>query len=159
MTLLLRYWPHLIVLALVFGAGVWVGSKPANERAAKAELALSFAQRDAAQQAQAKEAEYRKREQGWIAAYNDQAARYEQEKEDAQLAADRLLADLRTDNRRLRGHWQAALATSELSREAAAASFADGGADLRQRDIAAVRGIVGRCEAHVRSLQALVSLP
>lgn len=85
------------------------------------------------------------------------AGQYEQDKTDAQDAADRMLADLRTDNRKLRTHWQAALATSELSRTVASASFTDGGADLRQRDVAAVRGIVGRCEANVRGLQRVVA--
>lgn len=84
------------------------------------------------------------------------AQQYEQDKADAQIEADRLADDLRADNRRLRSHWQAAIATSQLSRESAAASFADGGAELRQRDIAAVRGIVGRCQAQVIGLQAIV---
>lgn len=82
--------------------------------------------------------------------------RYEQEKQDAQVAADKLVADLRADNRRLRAHWQAALGTSELSRAAAAAAFPDGGAELRQRDIGAAHGVVGRCQAQVRGLQAVV---
>ena len=37
-----------------------------------------------------------------------------------------------------------------------AAAFGDGGAELRQRDVAALRGIIGRCEAQVRSCQSVV---
>ena len=84
------------------------------------------------------------------------AAEAEIGREDAKAESDRLLADLRADNRKLRSHWQAALATNELSRAAAASGFADGGAELRQRDIADIRGIVGRCQANVRGLQAVV---
>ena len=86
----------------------------------------------------------------------DIAESYERGKQDAQSDHDRMLADLRSDNRKLRAHWQASIATGDLSRAAAAAAFGDGGAELRQRDVAALRGIIGRCEAQVRSCQSVV---
>lgn len=143
----------LIALLLTCIAALWYRSNAATAQG----------ERDAAVTAQQAAEVERDDIKGVLATERERATRmaeiagqYEQDKTDAQGAADRMLADLRTDNRKLRTHWQAALATSELSRAVASASFADGGADLRQRDIAAVRGIVGRCEANVRGLQAVV---
>lgn len=90
-------------------------------------------------------------------ALNTIAAQHEKDKVDAQAAADQMLADLNADRRRLRTHWEATLATNELSRAVASASFADGGAELRQRDVATLRGILGRCQAQVESLQAIAA--
>lgn len=130
----------------LYSFGYTNGHNAANVRAEQ--VIAEFAKAEAEAQARA-----RKAEQAKAAAVGKAGEAYERGKQDAQTAADNLLAGLRTDNLRLRTHWQAALATNELSRNAAAAGFADGGTELRQRDIATVRGVAERCDAHVRGLQ------
>lgn len=89
---------------------------------------------------------------------NALAAQYEQEKADAQAASDRLVADLRAGNERLHQRWQAAVATAGLSATAAAASFADGGADDRFHSAGRIVGAADRCDAQVIALQAFARL-
>lgn len=82
------------------------------------------------------------------------AAQYEKDKADAQAASDRLVADLRAGNQRLHTRWQAAIATSELSAAAAAASIADGGAADRIESAGRIVGAAAACDAQVKGLQA-----
>ena len=140
----------VLLLALALGYALWGKSRAdarADRETAKTEQAVAELEKANAILAIER---WRVRKMAEI------AAEAEIGREDAKAESDRLLADLRADNRKLRSHWQAALATNDVSRTAAASGFADGGADLRQRDIATLRGIVGRCENHVRGLQAVV---
>jgi len=83
-------------------------------------------------------------------------ARYEQEKQDAQAAADRVIADLRAGNLRLHQRWQDALATSELSATTAAAVIADARAQDRAESAGRIVRAAAECDAQVRGLQAVV---
>lgn len=74
---LLRYWPHLIGAALVAFVAFSLGSASGNLRAAKAELALSMAQRDAAQQVAMSEAKARGTEHRHVAALVEVSEHYE----------------------------------------------------------------------------------
>lgn len=86
----------------------------------------------------------------------DIAARYEQDKRDAQDKADRVIADLRSGALRLRSQWQGCQATRNLSGAVARAAEPDGGADLRRAGIGSVLGITGACQAQVKGLQEVV---
>ena len=87
-------------------------------------------------------------------AANAVAAQHERDKADAQVASDRLVADLRAGNQRLHVRWQAAIATSELSAAAAAAAIADGGAADRYESAGRIIGTADACDAQVKGLQA-----
>lgn len=89
---------------------------------------------------------------------NRLAATYEKEKDDAQKAADRLVADLRAGNQRLHQRWQATVATAELSAAAAAASQPDGRADDRIESAGRAIGAAAQCDAQVKALQAYALL-
>lgn len=86
------------------------------------------------------------------------AAQYEKDKADAQAASDRLVADLHAGNQRLHARWQAAIATSELSAAASAASVADGGAADRHQSAGRIIGAADQCDAQVKGLQAFARL-
>lgn len=97
-------------------------------------------------------------ERGSAAAANALAATYEKEKDDAQKASDRLIADLRAGNQRLHQRWQATVATAELSAAAAAASQPDGRADDRIESAGRAVGAAAQCDAQVRGLQSFALL-
>lgn len=86
------------------------------------------------------------------------AAQYEKDKADAQAASDRLVADLLSGNQRLHARWQAAVATSELSAAAAAASLDDGAAADRYQSAGRIIGAADQCDAQVEALQAFARL-
>ncbi|WP_423159382.1 endopeptidase [Stenotrophomonas geniculata] len=92
------------------------------------------------------------------AAANALVATYEKEKNDAQKATDRLVADLRAGNQRLHQRWQATVATAELSAAAAAASQPDGRADDRIESAGRAVGAAAQCDAQVRGLQSFALL-
>jgi hypothetical protein len=151
--LLLRYWPHLLVIALAFASGAWVGVQTGNSRANKAELALSFAQRDAAQQAQAKEAEYRERERGWIVAHNKLEQAQQKALDDAKRREDDRVAGLLSGNLRLR-HEIAALYTARLSGDSTATGEPSDAAERGAELIAAALGVGAACDARHAALIA-----
>lgn len=97
-------------------------------------------------------------ERATAAKANALAAQYEKDKADAQTASDRVVADLRAGNLRLHQRWQAAVATSELSAAAAAASTVDGGAADREASAGRIIGAAAACEAQVTGLQAFAML-
>lgn len=86
------------------------------------------------------------------------AAQFEKEKADAQAVSERVVADLRAGNLRLHQRWQAAVATSELSSAAAAASGVNGGAADREASAGRIIGAASACEAQVAGLQAFARL-
>ena len=86
------------------------------------------------------------------------AAQYEKDKAHVKAVSDRLVADLRSSNQRLHDRWQAAVATSELSAAAAAASIADGGASDRIESAGRIIGAAAACEAQVKGLQSYARL-
>lgn len=155
--LVARYWPHilgvLIYTAIVGLVGHAVGERHGNRRAAKAELALSHVQRDAAQQVAMAEAKARATEQRRVEDLAELAAKHEKELQDAQVRSDRVVADLRAGNLRLRQHWQGAIATCDLSRDSAAAIAAEREAELREQGAADLVRLAAEADAQVRALQ------
>lgn len=83
----------------------------------------------------------------------DIAAKYEQEKTDAQAAADRTIADLRAGNVRLQNRWAGCPAVPQAT---PAAGQPDGAADDRIESAGRVVRAAAECDAQVRGLQALV---
>lgn len=86
------------------------------------------------------------------------ATQYEKDKADAQAASDRLVADLRDGNQRLHARWQASIATSELSADAASGAVADGSATDREESAGRIVGAAAACDVQVKGLQAFASL-
>lgn len=153
---LAKHWKALA--ALVLAACLWGHGYHAARTAGL--LALQMERNKAEQmiadmaQAEAKaQADARKAERAGQAAVDAVAAKYEQEKTDAQAAADRLVADLRAGNKRLHDRWQASIATSRLSSDAQAARLADEAERDRQGSAARIIAAADRCDAQVKGLQ------
>lgn len=154
-----------VLLALLLGLSVLViwqrGSVAQAHRAADiASAARDKArdERDAAATALADANDVLAAERANAQAANHLAVTYEREKDDAQKASDRLIADLRDGNQRLHQRWQATVATAELSAAAAAASQPDGRADDRIESAGRAVGAAAQCDAQVRGLQAYALL-
>nr|DAH88589.1 MAG TPA: Rz lysis protein [Caudoviricetes sp.] len=154
-----------VLVALLLGLSVLViwqrGSVAQAHRAADIALAArdrARNERDAAATALADANGVLAAERGRAQAANDLAATYEKEKNDAQKASDRLVADLRVGNQRLHQRWQASVATAELSAAAAAGSQLDGRADDRIESAGRAIGAAAQCDAQVRALQAYAML-
>lgn len=152
----------IVAILLLLAVVVWQrGSVSIAHRAA--DLAASSrdameAERDAARAEANAAAETLKSERISASAANALASKYEKEKNDAQTASDRLVADLRAGNQRLHQRWQASIATAELSTAAAAASQPDGRADDRIESAGRAVGAAAQCDAQVRGLQAYALL-
>lgn len=154
-----------VLLALLLGLSVLIiwqrGSVAQAHRAADVASAArdkARDERDAANTALAEANDVLAAERASAQAANHLAATYEKEKNDAQKASDRLIADLRAGNQRLHQRWQASIATAELSAAAAAASQSDGRADDRIESAGRVVGAAAQCHAQVRGLQAYALL-
>ncbi|WP_242890237.1 endopeptidase [Stenotrophomonas maltophilia] len=152
----------IVAILLLLGVIVWQrGSVSIAHRAADQAASTRDAmetERDAARAEADAAAEILKVERGSAAAANTLASKYEKEKDDAQKASDRLIADLRDGNQRLHQRWQASVATAELSSAAAAASQPDGRADDRIESAGRAVGAAAQCDAQVRGLQAYALL-
>jgi GTP1/Obg family GTP-binding protein len=84
------------------------------------------------------------------------AAQYEQDKRNAQVAQERVVADLRAGNLRLRKLWEAERATDELADAATAARHADELAQLRREAAGRIVRVGAEADAQVRGLQKVV---
>ncbi len=152
----------VIAILLLLGVIVWqrgsvsIAHRAADQAASSRDAMES--ERDAARAEADGAAETLKAERGSAAAANTLASKYEKEKNDAQKASDRLVADLRAGNQRLHQRWKASIATAELSAAAAAASQSDGRADDRIESAGRVVGAAAQCDAQVRGLQAYALL-
>ncbi|WP_416057744.1 endopeptidase [Stenotrophomonas maltophilia] len=147
----------VVAILLLLGVIVWQRGSVSNalraaEQAASSRDAME-GERDAARAEADAVAETLKAERGSAAAANTLASKYEKEKNDAQKASDRLVADLRAGNKRLHQRWQASVATAELSAAAAAAGQPDGRADDRIESAGRAVGAAAQCDAQVRALQ------
>lgn len=152
----------IVAILLLLGVVVWQrGSVSiahrAADQAASSRDAME-AERDAALAEANASTEALKAERRSAVAANALASKYEKEKNDAQTASDRLVADLRDGNQRLHQRWQASIATAELSAAAAAASQPDGRADDRIESAGRAVGAAAQCDAQVRGLQAYALL-
>lgn len=147
----------IVAILLLLGVVVWQrGSVSIAHRAADQAASsrdVMEGERDAALAEADAAAETLKAERSSAVAANNLASQYEKEKNDAQKASDRLVADLRAGNQRLHQRWQASVATAELSAAAAAASQPDGRADDRIESAGRAIGAAAQCDAQVRALQ------
>ncbi|HGM6720216.1 TPA: endopeptidase [Stenotrophomonas maltophilia] len=152
----------VVAILLLLGVIVWqrgsvsIAHRAADQAASSRDAMES--ERDAARAEADAAAETLKAERGSAVAANTLASKYEKEKDNAQKATDRLIADLRAGNQRLHQRWQATVATAELSAAAAAASQPDGRADDRNESAGRAIGAAAQCDAQVRALQAYALL-
>lgn len=145
-----------ILLAVVLWWG-WTGHAAYDRLVlqTKADAALAAAQ-VATARAQSSEAA-RVEEQTRAQAINSVAKAYERGKRDAQAKGDRVAADLRAGNERLRSMWQgcaARPAASGVSEAAAVAGEPDAGADLRAASAGRIVGAAASADAWIIALQA-----
>lgn len=154
MTLLLRYLPHLLALGLAFAAGAWVGYAPGAAKAAKAELALSNVQRDAAQQVALAETRARQAEHRHAADMARIGREHQEALKDAQANSARLVADLRAGTVRLQERWRSC--TARLPGSTGAASEPDAAADDRSESAARIVRAAAACDAQVIGLQNVI---
>ena len=138
----------LLALAASYGA-------IEHARATKAESTIVGMQRDAAQSFAAAVADARLTEQKTAIAAANAAAQYEKGKADAQAAADRVVADLRSEQLRLRSRWQCPAAPA-VPAIAAATAEPDAGAVDRDASASRIVRAAAECDAQVKGLQALI---
>lgn len=81
---------------------------------------------------------------------------YEEQKDAAAAESDRIIADLRAGNLRLRQLWQAQAATADLSQAVASAAKPDEGARDREESAARIVRAADECDAQVRGLQRVI---
>ena len=98
----------------------------------------------------------RAKEQAMQAGFDQATAEYRKESADAQANADRVAADLRAGNIRLRREWLACTAAASVPGTAEPAAGADAGADDRAGLAAAVVRSGAECAIQVRGLQRLL---
>lgn len=151
MALLLRYWPHLLALALAFGAGWYVGHAPGAAKAAKAERALALQQRDAAQRVALAEQMAREAEHRHAADMARIGKEHQEALTHAQTAADRLVRDLRAGTVRLQERWRGCSAS--VPGTGSGAGGIDEGAGLQAESVGRIDRAVRECEAQVLGLQ------
>lgn len=154
------------IAAFLLGAGFAGGLKWREGQVAGLKLQHSEVLRGIANQT-AKAAElsrlasekFRQRETEQAQRFVDIATNsYQKGKTDAQASADAVADDLLAGNRKLRHQWLGCVSASRGAAEASAgAGRADDAADLRAAGVGRVLGIVGACQAHVTSLQAILT--
>lgn len=156
----LRYAVAVLIFALISSNTGWlVHSRGlASERdaaiAARATLAADVAAARAEFEAKARKQEREQRD-----ALAGVRVIFDREMTDAQTKHDAVVADLRAGTLRLRRHWEARVATAELSAAAAAgarAGEADADAELRGRDSADLVRLGAECDSQIRGLQSAV---
>lgn len=160
MTFLLLYWKQivagLIVLAVlaVLAFTYWLGGASGRTELAEYKAKVAAQATVVADLATKAERIARETEQAHAKALADVAEQYEQDKQNAQADADRLVADLRAGNRKLRDLWKDQ-STASVSGVAASTGGAEGQARLREESISRVLAAVAQCEAQVTGLQAV----
>ena len=146
----------LILLGLLaWGAyevhdSIW-DSGYAKARAEAEKTIAEFAKAEAAAQGKARAAEQRHAK-----ALADVAEQYEQDKLNAQAAADRLTADLRAGTVRLHDRWQACRATDRLAEAVASASEPDAAAEDRAASAGRIVRAAADADAQIRGLQEVI---
>ena len=140
----------IVALAILLAASFWAGwewrDRSCDAAALRAELEFAAAANDAL-------VETLDAERAKAAELADIAAKYEQEKTDAQAAADRTIADLRAGNVRLQNRWAGCPAVPQAP---ATSGQPDGAADDRIESAGRVIRAAAECDAKIRGLQALV---
>lgn len=153
---LLRYWPHILILTALLGIAGTIGHAIGSWGYADLEREIAEERAEMAEAVRKAEADARAAEQAAAGRIAAVAQRYEQEKSDAQAAADRVVSDLRAGNLRLHQRWQAALATGGLSRAATATGEPDAAPDDRSQSAGRIVRAAAECDAQVRGLQAVI---
>ena len=158
MTVLL-YWKQILaslILLAVLAFTYWLGGASARTDLAEYKAKVAEQTAHVADLATKAERIARETEQAHAKALESVAEQYEQDKQDAQATADRLVADLRAGNERLHQRWQASQATARLSGAVASATELD--AEARDREESASRAIAAadQCDAQVEGLQAVI---
>jgi len=147
----LRYWPQILLSVAVAGLLAWAGGQVYragyNAASVRAERIIGeFAKAEAEAQAKAREAERRAVER---IAEIEAAQAAKQERIESEVEAR--TRDLRAGNLRLRREI-AALATSSVSREAAATAESEAAAARGAELVAAAIGVGAACDARVQAL-------
>lgn len=145
-----------IALVLLLGVGVWYYGHTRYEAGIAAGTAkVEAIQTRAAQALVAAEQSARAIEQAKAAQLATVAQQYEQDKAHAQATADRVIADLRAGNLRLRDQWQGCPA-SGVPGDAAGGVKPDGDAQLRSEGASDLVRLAAEADAQIRGLQAAV---
>lgn len=150
---LLRY---AVLASLIANALLAFGWQHAISQRNAARQERDALRADVAEQRAAFEAKARQQEREQHQALAGVREIFDQEMSNAQTQHDAVVADLRAGALRLRSHWQAHLATAELSAAVAAASRADDGTELRARGAADLVRIGAECDTRIRGLQSAV---
>jgi hypothetical protein len=141
----------VIAMAVVatFAAGYRTGASSVQARWDAATLEWEKVKREAGES-------LRKREAALAAAIGPQAgAKYIEELENVKAENDRLLADLRADNVRLRKRWNSC-AAGRVAQDADAGRELDEAARLRDESAGRIVRAAAECDAQVRGLQGVV---
>lgn len=151
-----------LLLATALGLALWwaystVWQRGYDVAAAEGDARLRSMQAQIEAERRASERDARAKEAEQRTALDDVAAKYEQEKADAQAVADSTIADLRSGTVRLRQHWQGCVATAALSRAAASSAGADDGAELREQGAGDLVLVGEQADAQIRALQAALT--
>lgn len=145
----------LLVLGLAasLSALVWGGYRYAYRQGEQAANARWAAQIDAerADRAEAVLAAEREAQRAQAAI----VARYEQELADAKGQSDRVAADLRAGNLRLRREWQGCQA-ERVPAAADSAARSDDAAELREAGAGNLVRLAAECDARIRGLQGVI---
>lgn len=150
--LLIRLWP--LWLALLTGVAGYATGWEFRDRSA--DIAQLRTDKQSLTDALAYTNRTLEAERGKAQALAQIATDYEAEKRAIETAAERTVADLRSGNVRLHQRWQAAIATSELSRAVASAAEPDGSAADRQESAGRIIAAADQCDAQVRGLQQVI---
>lgn len=154
MTFLLRYWPHLLALALAFGAGAWFGYWPGAREAVLAQIELGKYRQQAAEQIAAAEQMARQAEHRHAADMARIGQEHQEALRNAQAGYDRTVADLRAGNLRLQERWRSCAAS--LPGPGGAGSSVDAAADDRSESAGRIVRAAAECDAQVIGLQGII---
>ena len=146
--------------AAVLAASLFLAGRSCERRAGDAEVrALKQAHAEATAKAERKARDlaeqYRAREQEQAQRFVDLSTEHHRKLRDVQAKADAVVAGLRAGNVRLRGEWAACV--SRTPEAGPGAGGPDDAADVLPAGIGRVLGIVGACQAHVESLQSVLT--
>jgi len=150
---------YVIVALIVFAAGIgaslyWRGHRSGYAAGFAAEKSAYDKHLEADRLAQlAAQVDARRKEYQLSTAVAAAAKSYEQGKADAESAAEKTLADLRSGTVRLRQQWRGCEAAARVPATAAAAAEPDGFDRLRGTGASDLVRIVGACQAQVDGLK------
>lgn len=150
-----------LLLATALGLALWwaystVWQRGYDAAADEGATALRTLQAQVEADRQASEREARAKEAEQRTALDDVAAKYEQEKADAQAAADSTIADLRAGTVRLQRRWQGCETAARVPIAPAGAGEPDGGTADRIESAGRIVRAAAECDAHVRGLQSAI---